>query len=161
MWIPLVAELQPGLRVFAPRYPTEHPHEWYLQAGAAASVKAVTLCCLLFNITGARVRLTTDSRLWSSRFTLGFEGFICGPHRDGASEGENQNYLDAFAVALAGWQCYCEHPGPPVVHHHHAGDAVRQPAAWLDESQWPGYFDWLRVRLELFTKAFRPRIDRL
>jgi len=123
MWIPVIAELQPRQHVFQQRCEGEHPYEWYLQAGAQASVKAVTLCCLLFQQAGVPVRLTTDSHFWSPSLSLCFEGFICGDNLDAAPPGEDQDYLDAFAVALAGWQCYCAPPGPAAVHHHHAGGA--------------------------------------
>ena len=38
---------------------------------------------------------------------------------------------------------------------------VREAADWLDESRWPSQHQWLRDRLELFTKVFRKRIAAL
>ncbi len=38
---------------------------------------------------------------------------------------------------------------------------VREAADWLDESQWPTQHQWLRERLQLFTKVFQKRIAAL
>lgn len=83
MWFPTQREHSQSLSLFSPRFPEESGHEWYLQAGAAATLKAASLGCLLFSqVEGLSVRLepSTEPDSWRTRNVtlILFEAFVAG-----------------------------------------------------------------------------------
>ena len=82
MWFPLTLDAD-SHKLFYPRFPVERGHEWYIQAGAAATVKAISLGILLFRLISKETTITQISRnphCWTtspSSLTL-FEAFVAG-----------------------------------------------------------------------------------
>lgn len=115
MWIPIYGRLPVGrFSLFKPRFPAEAGHEWYLQAGAAASLKALSLGHILFCLLPDKVRplvLTTDFRAWLDRpeAIFVFEGFVAGDFKLSPPDGvpvKADNEWDAFTTAAAFWARY-------------------------------------------------------
>ena len=107
MWLPIHSAVPDGeFRLFAPRFPKEKEREWYLQSGAAATLKAVGIGTLLFSdivrqeVTPA---LTTNAARWrqSEGAILVFEAFVTGEYKVAAPAGHNLDYWDAKVAAIA------------------------------------------------------------
>jgi hypothetical protein len=129
MWFPTQREHSPALSLFSQRFPEESGHEWYLQAGAAATLKAVSLGCLLFSqVEGLGVRLapSTDPDSWQtgSDTMILFEAFVAGGYKLGRPSGvpvAAANEWDALTAA-ASWllvhgSALCELSVQPTILH--------------------------------------------
>ncbi|MGB3632720.1 MAG: hypothetical protein WA982_01630, partial [Rubrobacteraceae bacterium] len=76
MWLPLEHEHSPNLSFFGPRFKEERRREWYLQAGAAATVKAISLGTMLRKHLSRRcgkVGFVTKPDPWSPKTIILFE----------------------------------------------------------------------------------------
>jgi hypothetical protein len=107
MWFPVRRSHSANLKLFAPRFRAERGSEWYLQSGAAATLKAISAGTMLLSLIQAdspRVRLTTapDS---IAPGTIGlFEAFVVDdfkvtPPPQVARQAPNE--WDAFTASLA------------------------------------------------------------
>lgn len=113
MWFPIERANQPNLKLFTPRFDKEQRHdderqghEWYLQSGAAATVKAISLGVLLFTELLGRnsdLACTTDRKQWQGKTLMLFEAFVTGKYKitPPASLEGAANEWDAFVAALA------------------------------------------------------------
>ncbi len=109
MWFPMQREHSPSLSLFSPRFSEESGHEWYLQAGAAATLKAASLGCLLFSqVEGLGVRLvpSTDPDSWrtGNGTLILFEAFVAGDYKLGRPRGvpvTAANEWDAATAAVS------------------------------------------------------------
>lgn len=86
MWFPTQRAHSPSLSLFSQRFSEEKGHEWYLQAGAAATLKAISLGCLLFpqiNGLGVRWAPSTNPDSWrkGNRTLMLFEAFVAGDYK--------------------------------------------------------------------------------
>jgi hypothetical protein len=105
MWLPLERAHRSG-RLFAPRFEEEKGHEWYLQAGAAATVKAIGLGVMVFSTLLEQypsLACTTDCSEWQGKTLMLFEAFVAGPYKVVPPELLTKNALnewDAFVAAL-------------------------------------------------------------
>ena len=112
MWFPVYRAHRARFSLFEPRFPDERAHEWYLQSGAAATLKAISLGCLLFSELTAtmgplnEVTLSTHPDSWGKRSTLTlFEAFVAGDFKlefPGNAHEFGENEWDA-ATAAAAW----------------------------------------------------------
>ena len=110
MWIPAVtATKHLHGPLFEPRFPAEEKHQWYLQSGAAASLKAVALGYSLF--TSLRrlgvegITTTTVPSEWATEAEiLLFEGFVAGSRRWTVNQPKSPHLRDAWTVAFACWE---------------------------------------------------------
>jgi hypothetical protein len=126
MWFPIGLGLEQcaNIQLFKPRCEEERGgSEWYLQSGAAATVKAISIAAMLVGLLTSKhpgVKLTTDP---SSR-TIGtitlYEAFVVGegkfkmPLPAGATQAENE--WDAFTASLAWGAVNRAFNIPPSVH---------------------------------------------
>jgi len=109
MWFPMHRKHSPSLSLFSPRFSEESGHEWYLQAGAAATLKAASLGCLLFSqVEGLGVRLAPstdpDSRRTGNGTLILFEAFVAGDYKLGRPSGvpvAAANEWDAVTAAVS------------------------------------------------------------
>ncbi len=102
MWFPVEHEHRAQLKLFAPRFEAERGAEWYLQSGAAATLKSIALGILLREelracLGGALPSLTTEPSLGGS-LTL-YEGFVVGPYK--VLGGDVPDETDALLAAVA------------------------------------------------------------
>ena len=105
MWIPLVgAVAQPGVAwdLFGPRFAAETKHEWYLQSGAQAAVRALQLAYLALQPAAVNqdleVQLTTHLGEWRDQQAHGtpilvWEAFVVGDFKP---------VYEVFAYGFAG-----------------------------------------------------------
>ena len=108
MWLPLAFNEAPSLTLFSPRFSAEATHRWYLQSGAAATVKSISLGIPLLEMV--RSRLPDREFLWTTAVaeerensvTL-FEAFVAGDYKvQGFDVAKNApDEWDAFLAALA------------------------------------------------------------
>lgn len=106
MWLPLERQHKPHLRLFVPRFHAEKGSEWYLQSGAAATLKAISLGMMLRNYLKESPNITnrtTDINFWRPKTLLCFEAFVVGPYKclDFQVASTAPNEWDAFTAALA------------------------------------------------------------
>lgn len=120
MWIPLVgAVAQPGVAwdLFGPRFAAEAKHEWYLQSGAQAAVRALQLAYLALQPAAVdqdlEVQLTTHLGEWRDQQVHGtpilvWEAFVVSEfkpdyaafQRGFAAAGEHsKDLIDAWRAA--------------------------------------------------------------
>ncbi len=105
MWTPAPAELPKLGKVFKARFDDEEKErrQWYLQSGAAATIKALTLGKLLFSLLrqlGVRPECTT-ARVPAPRQLALYEAFVTGPFKSTPFSGFSQDRWDAVSAALA------------------------------------------------------------
>jgi hypothetical protein len=106
MWLPLEHEHQPRLNLFGPRFPAEKGFEWYLQSGAAASLKAIALGVMLRehlkrSLSQCQAAATTLDGRTAGRLVL-FEAFVAGTYQVSRFTSTTApNEWDAFVAALA------------------------------------------------------------
>ena len=111
MWFPTFRRHFESMALFARRFHRERGREWYLQSGAAATLKACSLGVLLFNQLHERVAITRMSTCpsdWThsgNTLTL-FEGFVTAGFKiplaqDVPSTAANE--WDALVAAGAWW----------------------------------------------------------
>jgi hypothetical protein len=107
MWLPIHTQVpQSAFRLFSPRFPQEARREWYLQSGAAATLKAVGLGALLFSELGqqgVKPILTTNASHWkdTAGAILVFEAFVTGEYKPQPPQGCSSHRWDAWLAALA------------------------------------------------------------
>jgi hypothetical protein len=137
MWFPIYGEHRHSLSLFTPRFPEESGHEWYLQAGAAATLKAASLGCLLFSRLAAQdvlleqVELSTDPGSQKTPGTLVlFEAFVAGEFKLDRPSGVLESAVNEWdaATAASSWfrvrtPCSDGLPGNPVILH--KGGSIR------------------------------------
>jgi hypothetical protein len=119
MWFPVQREHSKSLSLFSPRFSEEARHEWYLQAGAAATLKAASLGCLLLSqIERAGVRLapSTDPDSWRHQngSLILFEAFVAGRYklvRPSGVPDAAANEWDAATAALSWLLAHGTAPG--------------------------------------------------
>lgn len=106
MWFPLENRHRPNMNLFAPRFSAEQGSEWYLQSGAAATLKAISLGTMLrehlHEFVGTTKRATMIEE-WKPGTVLLFEAFVVGKYRVNnvtAGIGVTDEW-DAFTAALA------------------------------------------------------------
>lgn len=105
MWQPAPRHVPQGaFELFEPRFAEEQDYRWYLQSGAAATVKALSIGSLLFSGFTDLVQIVSCSTTAnaSNRIRL-FEGFVAGrwklPHDATVADGEHA--WDALTTAVA------------------------------------------------------------
>ncbi|MGD0489669.1 MAG: hypothetical protein ABSB94_21115 [Syntrophorhabdales bacterium] len=107
MWLPLEERHRANLNLFAPRFTAERGSEWYLQSGAAATLKAISLGVMLRNrlreLVGTAKR-TTLVKYWQPGTIFLFEAFVVGKYKvnnvtPGFAAPDDER--DAFTAALA------------------------------------------------------------
>lgn len=104
MWIPLERKHRAMMTLFGPRFVAEKGSEWYLQSGAAATLKALSLGVLLRELlrqelNGPLPSMTTNLHEQSTAdFTL-FEAFVVGPYKVCGASARDE--MDALIAALA------------------------------------------------------------
>lgn len=106
MWLPLEHRHKPRLKLFSPRFRAEERSEWYLQSGASATLKAISLGMMLREHLRESLsinRRTTDINHWKPNTLLLFEAFVVGPYKvlDFQVASVAPNEWDAFTAALA------------------------------------------------------------
>ncbi len=107
MWLPLEHEHRPRLNLFAPRFPAEIGFAWYLQSGAAATLKSIALGVLLRECLKQRLErfplATTLQQDATARTLVLFEAFVAGRYKvaNARAAQEAPNEWDAFTAALA------------------------------------------------------------
>ncbi len=117
MWFPTRREHSTSLSLFSPRFPAEKGHEWYLQAGAAATVKAASLGCLLFSQVeglGVRIAPSTDPDSWRTRngTLILFEAFVAGDYKLGRPSGVPDAAANEWDAATAAVSWFLAHGFP-------------------------------------------------
>jgi hypothetical protein len=108
MWFPIAREHCPSLRLFAERFSEEKTckRQWYLNGGAAATLKALSLGIMLLSLVrddNSDVRLTTQPNCMARNTIVLFEAFITGKfklakYRPSRISGHE---WDAFLASLA------------------------------------------------------------
>jgi hypothetical protein len=113
MWLPTFSGLPTGrFSLYDVRFPAERGCQWYLQAGAAASVKALSVGCLLLSrLLQARpgIALTTNADDWlgSPNHVFLFEAFVVEPDykvpcaKEVSARAKDE--WDAFTAAASFW----------------------------------------------------------
>jgi len=82
MWLPLEHRHRPQLKLFGPRFEAERGSEWYLQSGAAATMKSMALGVLLREHLRSELgHLPTITSSAGDRSTalIVFEAYVVGP----------------------------------------------------------------------------------
>jgi hypothetical protein len=120
MWLPLELEESPKMQLFRPRFEAETGNEWFIQSGAAATVKAISLGVMLVEYLRASVptlSCTTEVDLWDRGPVLLFEAFVAGTFKvvPGAAGRAAPNEWDAFTAALAFGAVHAGFDAPPFV----------------------------------------------
>ena len=106
MWFPSERSHRPNLQMFSPRFGAERGTEWYLQSGAAATLKAIGLGMLLFTLLLERqpkLNLTTDPKSAGRNLLVVYEAFVVGSFKIPlpVKAGRAANEWDAFTAGLA------------------------------------------------------------
>ena len=108
MWFPVHRHVpRQRFSMFKARFQQEEEREWYLQSGAAASLKAITLGVSLFSLLNNRGSISPTFSVtdWSSggEDLLLFESFVTGEYKPPAVEAVPADVLDAMVGASALW----------------------------------------------------------
>jgi hypothetical protein len=137
MWFPIGLGLEQcaNLQLFKPRCEEERGgSEWYLQSGAAATVKAISIAAMLIGLLTSKqpgVKITTDPSSGTAGTIALYEAFVVGEGKfkmrlpAGATQAENE--WDAFTASLAWGAVNWAFNIPPSVHPkelHKAGSAL-------------------------------------
>lgn len=107
MWFPVSRRESPALSVFGPRFDAERGSEWYLQSGAAATLKAISLGSMLLSELLARCptrSFSTDTRAKDEQVVVLYEAFVVGPYKvrpPATVSGSAANEWDALTASLA------------------------------------------------------------
>lgn len=121
MWLPLEYQHRPRLNLFRARFPVEQGFEWYLQSGAAATMKSIALGTMLReHIKKAASRPPQFSTAPSDTTPGGlvlFEAFVAGPYKvpGGDAARDAPNEWDALTAALAWGATHAGFMVPPTV----------------------------------------------
>jgi len=137
MWFPIRREECANLQLFKPRFDTESGREWYLQSGAAATLKAVSIGVMLVGLLTSKqpeVRLTTNPSSVADHTIVLYEAFVVGEFKTPPSSGATQagNEWDAFTASLAWGALNSGFNIPPSLHPrelHKAGSSVCEVAS--------------------------------
>lgn len=119
MWLPLEHRHGPNLNLFRPRFERESGLEWYLQSGAAATLKAVVLGTLLrehlHEALGQSVTYSTSRDSRGDGTIVLYEAFVAGSHKVAPAAGASgaANEWDALTAALAWGALHCGFETPP------------------------------------------------
>ena len=104
MWFPIKRNLEAGGRQFEQRFNAEDGREWYLQSGAAATLKATSLGVLLFTMIRLHLpkfKLSTKTTADRSVIVL-FESFVTGNYKIPCPVGQLRGDVwDAYVGCLA------------------------------------------------------------
>lgn len=106
MWLPFEERHRANMNLFAPRFAAEQGSEWYLQSGAAATLKSISLGAMLREhlreLVGS-TKLATMVECWEPGTVLLFEAFVVGKYKvDNVTAGfAAPDEWDAFTAALA------------------------------------------------------------
>ncbi len=139
MWFPIRWEQCANLQLFQPRFEEERGSEWYLQAGAAATVKAVSIAAMLVDLLTSKqpgVKLTTNPSSAAARTIVLYEAFVAGKFNTPPPARATQagNEWDAFAASLAWGAINWAFNIPPSLHPkelHKAGSSLcRIASVW-------------------------------
>jgi hypothetical protein len=115
MWFPIEREEHAGLKLFKPRFREEGGSEWYLQSGAAATIKAISIGTMLIDLLVSKLpeaKFTTAPSSEPNGTIILYEAFVVGegkfkmPLPSGAVRAENE--WDAFTASLAWGAINCE-----------------------------------------------------
>lgn len=138
MWLPIAEVEQPNHCLFPPRFPAERGREWYLQSGAAATVKAIPLGKgIIPHVAQAVPPLCTTTQVaaesWHSNTLLLFEGYVAGDYKVDVPPGcvHAPNEWDAFLAALA-WGA--RHAGFETPDAYEPRSLYPDPAGWQGDS---------------------------
>lgn len=104
MWTPAPSALPDSGRLFTLRFEHEVGYAWYLQSGAAATMKALTLGKILISQLdrmGLRPQFLTDRKPPDSGQLCLFEAFVTGAYRTTPPIRSSQDEWDAVTAALA------------------------------------------------------------
>jgi hypothetical protein len=108
MWFPIGLEHRASLQLFKPRFDEERGSEWYVQSGAAATVKAVSIAAMFMDLLISKqpgIRLTTDPASAGEGTLALYEAFVVGEGkfkmRLPARATLAKNEWDAFTASLA------------------------------------------------------------
>jgi hypothetical protein len=108
MWLPTARVHRPSLQLFAGRFLEENQstRQWYLNGGAAATLKALSLGIMLLSVVGAEnpsVRLTTRPDCTAQNTIVLFEAFVTKEFKLGQYRpiGITKDQWDAFLASLA------------------------------------------------------------
>ncbi|MDA7918244.1 hypothetical protein N9B20_01145 [Mariniblastus sp.] len=104
MWQPSPDEIPQGeFSLFEPRFACERGCEWYLQSGASATVKAISIGKLLLSLANLGEKTTFSTYVSQSSDIVLFEGFVVGDWKlPGAEEfSEGAHAWDALTTAAA------------------------------------------------------------
>jgi hypothetical protein len=108
MWFPISWEHCANRRLFEPRCDDERDNPWYLQAGAAATVKAASIGATLVRLLTSKqpaVKLTTDPSSAAPQTIVLYEAFVVGEDKfkmDVPAEARQaNNEWDALTASLA------------------------------------------------------------
>jgi hypothetical protein len=141
MWFPIGLEQCANLQLFKPRCEDERGSEWYVQSGAAATVKAVSIAAMLVNLLTSKqpgVKLTTDPRSGADGTITLYEAFVVGkgkfkmPVPAGATQAKNE--WDAFTASLTWGAVNWAFDIPPSVYPKEVHKAGSSP--WEIASVW-------------------------
>jgi hypothetical protein len=140
MWFPIGLGLEQcaNLQLFKPRCEEERGgSEWYLQSGAAATVKAISIAAMLIGLLTTKqpgVKLTTDPSAGTDGTITLYEAFVVGEFKMPvpAKATKAKNEWDAFTASLAWGAVNWKFDIPPSVCHkelHKAGSSLPEIAS--------------------------------
>ena len=140
MWFPIRWEQCANLRLFKPRCDDEKENQWYLQAGAAATVKAISIGAMLLRLLASKqpgIKLTTNPTSAAPQTIVLYEAFVVGkdkfkiPPPEGATQAGNE--WDAFTASLAWAAINWGFQVPPGLHPKELHTAGSAPDEFFDE----------------------------
>ena len=102
MWIP-VEDLKKDGNLFKKRFEAEgSKYRWYLQSGAAATLKSIVIGKNLFGLLIKDIQFTTSPEDWKNgNKILLFEGFAAGNYKGEIKNEETEHKADARQIACA------------------------------------------------------------
>lgn len=131
MWFPVWREQHPRLKLFRPRFCCEKRNGWYLQSGASATLKAISIASMLLDLLTSsqpQLKLSTDPKSSNDKTIVLYEAFVAGEFKVAAPDKVKKanNEWDAFIASLAWGACNSGFVTPPSLSHkklHEAGSA--------------------------------------
>jgi hypothetical protein len=107
MWIPLHTQHNRGLQLFEQRFDAEAQNRWYLQAGAAATLKAISIGTLLLSLINNDI--TTSTFPENNANVILYEAFVAGQYKIPPPQGwqKHPDEWDAMCSALAWGHLHC------------------------------------------------------
>lgn len=106
MWFPISRLESAGLQLFGPRFDAERGSEWYLQSGAAATVKAISLGSMVLSQllrNRTTVRFSTEFIENGDPAIILFEAFVVASYKvkPPAGAAATPNHWDALTASVA------------------------------------------------------------